>query len=236
MVFHQRVIDGFLSEFGEEGWRLKKKTLARIEREIRENEFRDSVIVKVLELRLHDYPDKLLAEIEGSIKRMSSVVDFVVLGYGLCGSTAGEIERVIREAPVPVVIPRDKEGAILNNCIEIALGRETVQSLLTEEIGTFFMTPAGAALIKEPQVILESTINIMAGRMTRHAAADTSRILKLMKSHYNRVVKIEYSEADEKDEEYKRTVKNFARKFNLDIKKVKGSSKIMCEALDEVKG
>jgi len=109
-----------------------------------------------------------------------------------------------------------------------------VQSLLSEEAGTFFMTPAGASIIQEPQVILESTINIMAGRMNRHAAGDTKRIIQLMKNHYNRVVKIEYSEADEKDEEYAQTIKNFARKFNLDIKTVKGSSKIMCELLEGV--
>ncbi len=236
IVLYQRVIDRFSSEFADDGFVLKAQTLEKIEKEIQERDLTDSVIIKVLELRMHDYPDVLLTEIEEGIKRMSSMADFIILGYGLCGSTTEALERVIREAPVPVVIPRDsKDGAILNNCIEIALGRETVQSLLSEESGTFFMTPAGAAIIKEPQVILESTINIMAGRMNTYAVGDTKRILKLMKNHYNRVVKIEYSEADEKDEEYAQTIKNFARKFNLKIKQVKGSSKIMCEALEKLK-
>mgnify|MGYP001102589217 CR=1 FL=1 len=236
IVLYQRMIDRFSSEFADDGFVLKVQTLEKIEKAIRERDLKDSVIIKVLELRMHDYPDVLLTEIEEGIKRMSSVVDFIILGYGLCGSTTEALERAINEAPVPVVIPRDsKDGAILNNCIEIALGRETVQSLLSEEAGTFFMTPAGAAIIKEPQVILESTINIMAGRMNTYAVGDTRRILKLMKNHYNRVVKIEYSEADEKDEEYAQTIKNFARKFNLEIKTVKGSSKVMCEALEKLK-
>ena len=235
VVLYKRVIDRFSSEFAAaDGLVMKANTLEKIEKEIRN--LKDSAIIKVLELRLHDHPDVLLAEIEEGVKRMSSMVDFIVLGYGLCGGTTEALERVISEASVPVLIPRDSKGAILNNCIEIALGRAKVQSLLNEEIGTFFMTPAGAAIIKEPQVILESSINIMAGRMNRHTAGDTSRILKLMKNHYNRVVKIWYSEADEKDEEYAQTVKNFARKFNLEIKKVKGSSKVMCEALESVKG
>lgn len=235
VVLYKRVIDRFSSEFAAaDGLVMKANTLEKIEKEIRN--LKDSAIVKVLELRLHDHPDVLLAEIEEGVKRMSSMVDFIVLGYGLCGGTTEALERVISEASVPVLIPRDSKGAILNNCIEIALGRAKVQSLLNEEIGTFFMTPAGAAIIKEPQVILESSINIMAGRMNRHTAGDTSRILKLMKNHYNRVVKIWYSEADEKDEEYAQTVKNFARKFNLDVKTVKGSSKVMCEALESVKG
>jgi hypothetical protein len=183
----------------------------------------------VLELRMHDHPDKLLVEIEDSITNLSSVVDYILLGYGLCGITAGALERVIARATVPVAIPRDEEGAILNNCIEIALGRERVQALLNEEVGTFFMTPVGAALIKEPQVILESS-----GRMSRHAAADTPQIIKILKNHYYRVVKIWYSKADMKDREYAQTVENFARTFNLEIKLVQGSAKIMCETLNAV--
>ncbi|MHC1610360.1 MAG: DUF1638 domain-containing protein [Candidatus Methanospirareceae archaeon] len=232
IVLHQGVIARFSSEFTDDGgFLLKTRRLEEIRKEIRD--IRDSAIIKVLELRMHDHPDVLWTEIEESIKKMSSMVDLILLGYGLCGSTAERVERMIREAPVPILIPRDGEdGAILNNCIEIALGRERVQSLLTEEVGTFFMTPVGASIIHEPQVILESTTNIMAGRMERHAPGETKRIIQLMKNHYNRVVKIEYSEADEKDEEYAETVKNFARKFNLEIKRVKGSSKIVCELLE----
>ena len=235
-VIIKRVNECFSSELAEDDMhiKIKEKTIERIEKEIRENGIRDSVIIKVMELRMHDCPDKLLAEIEDGIKKMSSVVDFVILGYGLCGSTGSEVERVIREAdvPVPVVIPRDR-GEILNNCIEIAIGREKVRELLCEEIGTFFMTPAGASIIKEPQVILESTINIMAGRMNRSAAVDTPRIIKLMKNHYRRVVKIGYSEADEDDREYSETVENFAKEFNLEIKSLKGSSKIMLDAFEK---
>ncbi|RZN39024.1 MAG: DUF1638 domain-containing protein [Methanophagales archaeon ANME-1-THS] len=234
-VQHQTLIDRFSSEFAADGFRINEQTLEKIKREIRDRHLEDSVIVKVLELRMHDYPDQLRAEIEESITTMSSVVDCILLGYGLCGITAGAMERVINEAPVPVFIPRHRDGTILNNCIEIALGREKVQSLLEEEVGTFFMSPVGAALIKEPQVILESSINIIAGRMNRHAATDTPRIIKLMKNHYYRVVKIWYSEADKNDEEYRRTVENFARTFNLEIKLVNGSARIMCELLDAVK-
>ena len=231
-ALNRRVNKRFLSELPEADIKIKEKTIEKIEKEIRENNIRDSVIIEVTELRMHDCPDKLLAEIGDGIKKLSAMVDFVLLGYGLCGNTAREVERVIKEADVPVVIPRDKKGEILNNCIEIALGRENVRELLREEIGTFFMTPAGASLIKEPQVILESTINIMAGRMNRSAAGDTPRIIKLMKNHYRRVVKICYSKADEKDREYSKTVENFAKEFGLEIKIERGSSKIMFEALE----
>jgi signal recognition particle subunit SEC65 len=229
----RRVNKRFLNELAKDDIKIKEKTIEKIENEIRENNIRDSVIIEVMELRMHDCSDKLLAEIEEGIKKMSSVVDFVLLGYGLCGSTVGGVEKIIKEADVPAVIPRGGKGEILNNCIEIALGRERVRELLREEIGTFFMTPAGASIIKEPQVILESTIGIIAGKMNRSAAVDTPRIIKLMKNHYRRVVKICYSEADEKDREYSKTVENFAKEFGLEIKIEKGSSKIVLEALEK---
>ncbi len=226
------VINGFLSAFADEGVVIKVKRLEKIEKEIRERKITDSVIIDVLELRMHTYPDVLLSEIEKSITEMSSVVDCIVLGFGLCGSSPGAVDRVIRESRVPVLVPKDEKREIMNNCIEIALGREKVETLRNEEVGTFFMTPVGAALIKEPQVILESSINITAGRMNRFAANETPRIIKLMKNHYNRVVKIWYSDADKTDEDYAETVNNFARKFNLEIKLVQGSSKLVCETLD----
>jgi len=231
----RRVNKRFLSELvkDNENIEIKEKTIEKIEKEIREGGIRNSVIIEVMELRMHDCPDKLLAEIEEGIKKMSAFVDCVLLGYGLCGSTASKIDRVIRKAKVPVAIPGGRKGEILNNCIEIALGGERVQELLREEPGTFFMTPAGASIIKEPQVILESAIGIMAGGMNRSAAADTPRIIKLMRNHYQRVVKICHSEADEGDREYSKTVETFAKEFGLEILIEHGSSKIMLEALEK---
>lgn len=235
-VLNKEVTRRFLHNLAKDGIeiKIKEKTFERIVKEIREDNITDSLIIKVMELRMHDYPDKLLAEIEEGLTNLSAVADIVLLGYGLCGNSAKAIERVIQEAKVPVAIPRDEEGLILNNCIEIALGKTKVKSLLREEIGTFFMTPAGASIIKEPQVILESSINIIAGQMTRNARMDTEKIIKILKSHYKRVVKICYSEADDKDVEYRETIENFARKFGLKIKTETGSSEIMLDALQRV--
>lgn len=233
IVPYQQVVDRFSSGFAKDGLVLKKNWLAKIADEIRERGLKDSVILNVLELQMHTYPDLLLAEIKASIKRMSSVADVIVLGFGLCGSSSNAMEHVINEASVPVLIPRDKKGEILNNCIEIALGKEKVASLQKEERGTFFMTPMGALLIKEPQVILESYNSITAGRTSRFAATDAPRIIKILKNHYNRVVKIWHSTADLKDEDYTQTVKKFARKFNLEIKQVRGSAEIMRETVEK---
>jgi len=216
---------------------IKEKRIDGIKREIEDNGLMDSVIIMVNELRLHDQPWKLRAAIEEGLRELSPVVELVLLGYGLCGCTSDEMEELIRKAPVHVVIPRGARGEILNNCIEIALGREKVQELLSEETGTFFMTPAGASIIKEPQVILESSINIMAGgwgcnyRCRTATAADTSNIIKLLKNHYKRVIKVCYSESDERDEEFDSVVRDFAAKFGLMIESVRGSSRTMIDAL-----
>ena len=216
---------------------IKEKRIDGIKREIEDKGLMDSVIIIVNELRLHDQPWKLRAAIEEGLRELSPVVELVLLGYGLCGCTSDEMEELIRKAPVPVVIPRGARGEILNNCIEIALGREKVQELLSEEIGTFFMTPAGASIIKEPQVILESSMNIMAGgwgcnyRCGNATAADTSNIIKLLKNHYKRVIKVCYSESDERDEEFDSVVRDFAAKFGLMIESVRGSSRTMIDAL-----
>ncbi|MGC9443530.1 MAG: DUF1638 domain-containing protein [Candidatus Methanospirareceae archaeon] len=236
VVFYQRIIERFVQEFEGDNVVIRTNTLPRIRKEIEKRELSDSVILKVLELRMHDRPYDLRLEIKDGIERMGAFVDLIVLGYGLCGSTEQELERLIAEATIPVRIPRDSSGKILNNCIEITLSRERVRELMADEVGTFFMTPVGASLIKEPQVILESTINIMAGKkMKPYAVGDTRRVLQLMKNHYHRVVKIVNSEADERDNEYAETVERFATKFNLEIKQEQGFETVLSDLLDAEK-
>lgn len=205
---------------------IKERSFERTEQEIRENNIADCVIIKVNAQGMHFRPAKLLAEIENDIKKMSRVVDFILLGYGLCGNTVENVERLIADADVPVVISRE-EGVILNNSIEIALGRKRVQSLLHAEGGTYFLTPAGASAIKDTQLIPESD-----GILGEGKGIDVSRIIKLFKSRYKRVIKICYSEADEKkDCEFSKIVENFANKFGLEIKTESGSSKLVLDAL-----
>ncbi len=233
LVAVKKMNERFLAVFTDDSIVIEEKPFAGIKRAITEGGIQDSVIITLGELRLHDRPWTLRANIEAWIKRLSPVVDLVLLGYGLCGSTAADMEELIRRADVPVVIPRYR-GEILNNCIEIALGKDRVQELLREETGTFFMTPAGAYIIGEPQVILD-TIDIAAGGGMKRSTIDTPGIIKLLKNHYKRVIKICYTEADERDEYFDRVVKNFASKFGLKIETIRGSSRLMIDTLRGLK-
>lgn len=217
--------DRFLSEWGDLKGKIRETSLEKIEKEFHENNLKKSVIIKVKELRLHDKPDKLWDEIEEEIEKMSPLVDFILLGYGLCGNNFKRVDEILSKARVPVILPRDKKGEVLNNCIEIALGREKVQSLLQEESGTFFMTPTGASIVKEPHTIMENDRSF-----ARNNTIGTEEIIKIL-NHYKRVIKVYYSAEDKNGREFSRIVENFANKFNLKIESEKGSSKVIFDAL-----
>jgi hypothetical protein len=65
----RRVNKRFLSELATGDLKIKEKAIEKIESEIHENNIRDSMIIEVMELRMHDCPDKLLAEVEEGIRR-----------------------------------------------------------------------------------------------------------------------------------------------------------------------
>jgi ABC-type uncharacterized transport system substrate-binding protein len=64
----------------------------------------------------------------------------------------------------------------------------------------------------------------------RNNTIGTEEIIKIL-NHYKRVIKIYYSEEDKNGREFSKIVENFAKKFNLKIECVKGSSKVMLDAL-----
>ncbi|UYZ40737.1 MAG: DUF1638 domain-containing protein [Candidatus Methanospirare jalkutatii] len=184
-------------------------------------------VIRITELKMHDNPHLLIEEIEKGILEIKDFVDFILLGYGLCGCSAKEVSETIRRAEerygIPVEMPSDEEG-FLNNCIEIALGRDKVRSILAEEKGTFFMTPAGAYIAGEPHVVISED-----GFLT---AEDTANIIKILQKHYKQVVKIFYSEEDLADKRYSAIVERFARRFRLRVRSERGSADALKDAFE----
>ena len=161
------------------------------------------------------------------ILEIKDFVDFILLGYGLCGCSVKEVRDVIRRAEecygIPVEMPSDEEG-FFNNCIEIALGRDKVRSILAEEKGTFFMTPAGAYIAGEPHVVISED-----GFLTTE---DTANIIKILQKHYKQVVKVFYSEEDLADKRYSAIVERFARRFRLRVRSERGSADALKNAFE----
>ena len=184
-------------------------------------------VIRITELKMHDNPHLLIEEIEKGILEIKDFADFILLGYGLCGCSAKEVSETIRRAEecygILVEMPSDEEG-FFNNCIEIALGRDKVRSILAEEKGTFFMTPAGAYIAGEPHVIL--------GNTSIFATEDTANIVKILQKHYKQVVKIFYSDEDLADKRYSAIVERFARRFRLRVRSERGSADALKDAFE----
>jgi hypothetical protein len=110
-----------------------------------------SLIVWCLELALHDFPKKLKEEVYADLEILAKKVDGIYLLYGLCGNVLGHVEKDFKDI-CPVVILRDPDGEVVDDCIGAALGgRRQYLALLKKysDVGTFFFTPMFAASIEE---------------------------------------------------------------------------------------
>ena len=102
---------------------------------------RPEVLVRVLELGLHNC--KMLLQ-EGLVKAacdMGSRVDALFLGYGLCGNALEDPEALLSDAGVPVFIPMDEDHPV-DDCVGLLIGgRKRYYGEQCRVAGTFFMIP-----------------------------------------------------------------------------------------------
>ena len=106
--------------------------------------FRDGrieVLVRVLELALHNRKRLLQEGLLKAAKEMGRQVDAIVLGYGLCGNALEKPEELLGEAGVPIIIPMDQDHPV-DDCVGLIIGgRETYYGEQCRVAGTFFMIP-----------------------------------------------------------------------------------------------
>jgi len=79
-----------------------------------------SLIVWNLKLGLHDSPKILKEKVYTCANRLAKKVNGVCLFYGSCGSVLDKIEDDFK--PYPLVILRDKDGYIADDCISATVG------------------------------------------------------------------------------------------------------------------
>ena len=109
------------------------------------NEAADGVtmIVWNLELGLHEFPKKLKDQVYNDLKIFAKKVDGIYLLYGLCGNVLGHVEEDFKDI-CPVVILRDPDGEIVDDCIGATIGgRRQYLNLLRsfKGVGTLIFTP-----------------------------------------------------------------------------------------------
>jgi hypothetical protein len=99
------------------------------------------VLIRVLELGLHNRKGTLQKGLVQSAKEMGEKVDGIVLGYGLCGNALEKPDELLADAGVPVFIPMDRDHPV-DDCVGLLIGgRECYYGELCRVAGTFFMIP-----------------------------------------------------------------------------------------------
>ncbi|MBW2093968.1 MAG: DUF1638 domain-containing protein [Deltaproteobacteria bacterium] len=99
------------------------------------------VLVRVLELALHNRKRILQEGLVKAAKEMGRYVDAIVLGYGLCGNALQKPDELLADARVPIFIPMDEDHPV-DDCVGLLIGgRDCYYAEQCEVAGTFFMIP-----------------------------------------------------------------------------------------------
>lgn len=97
------------------------------------------VLIRALELGLHNRKRLLQEGLAAAGKEMGPRVDALLLGYGLCGNALADPAALLAESGVPVFIPWDEEHPV-DDCVGLVIGgRENYYQEQCRVAGTFFM-------------------------------------------------------------------------------------------------
>lgn len=100
------------------------------------------LIINVLEVGLHMVKERLKDAVMQQINELMPYCDAILLGYGLCGNSLEHLDEWVRELPVTVAMPTNKDGSRIDDCVCMVLGG-TSQYLdeVKKVAGTWFVTP-----------------------------------------------------------------------------------------------
>lgn len=99
------------------------------------------VLVRVLELALHNRKRDLQQGLAKAAREMGRYVDAIVLGYGLCGNALQKPHELLADAGAPVFIPMDQDHPV-DDCVGLLIGgRDRYYQEQCKVAGTFFMIP-----------------------------------------------------------------------------------------------
>lgn len=105
-----------------------------------------SIVIKMMDMALHREPADLRSVIQEEVTRISGMSDVIALYYGMCGNFGWDMTRWAKENNLcPVVVFRDKDGNVCDDCIAVAIGgRKKYMELLKEHTGRMYFTPGVA--------------------------------------------------------------------------------------------
>lgn len=184
----------------------------------RENDV--EAILYLLPLALHVDPPLIKKEVALAAKELEKHVDFLVLFFGLCGNSLGDVEVLMKESKVevPVIILKDNQGEIVDDCVCALIGSRTRYiETINEEPGTWFMTYGWAKYWKELSCETVGSFDINKMKLV------------FDRTGYKRTVALDLDFGD-KDLYYGRC-KEFSEIFNLPVCYKKGNTNLLKEAL-----
>lgn len=107
------------------------------------------VLVRVMELALHNRKRNLQDGLVKAAREMRRHVDALVLGYGLCGNALEKPHELLADAEIPIFIPMDQDHPV-DDCVGLIIGgRECYYREQCRVAGTFFMIPGWTRHWKE---------------------------------------------------------------------------------------
>ena len=94
------------------------------------------VVVNVLKMALHSDGKQIMDEVYKNIREMSRFSDGILLLYGLCGNSLGDVGNDLRDLSCPIYFLTDKDGNRVDDCIAAALGgNKQYEEALSESSG-----------------------------------------------------------------------------------------------------
>ncbi|MCC7572078.1 MAG: DUF1638 domain-containing protein [Candidatus Methanofastidiosum sp.] len=184
----------------------------------RESDF--EVLLYLLPLALHVDPPLIKNEVASAAKELEKHVDYLVVFFGLCGNSLGDVEALMKESKVevPVVILKDSQGEIVDDCVCALIGsRNSYVETINEEPGTWFMTYGWAKYWRELSCETVGSFDINKMKLV------------FDKTGYKRTVAVDLDFGDK--ELYYERCKEFSEIFNLPVCHKKGDINILKKAL-----
>lgn len=184
----------------------------------RENDV--EALLYLLPLALHVDPTLIKKEVASAAKELEKHVDYLVLFFGLCGNSLGDVEALMKESKVevPVSILKDNQGEIVDDCVCALIGsRNRYIETINEEPGTWFMTYGWAKYWKELSCETVGSFDI-----------DKMKLV-FDRTGYKRTLVVDLNFGN-KDIYYERC-NEFSEIFNLPVCYKKGNTNLLKEAL-----
>lgn len=185
------------------------------------------VVVNVLRMALHSDGKQIMDEVYKKIRDMSGFSDGILLLYGLCGNSLGDIGNNLRDLSCPIYFLTDKDGKRVDDCIAVALGgnkqyEETLKR--SHDIG-FFFTPMWAVKWRE----IENEANRSSNSKSQSLGSTLNSL------GYKRVARLDTGLHYTGDFEVESRVGEFASLYNLEVVCLQGSTEIVDRCYQQAK-